>query len=74
MKPVIALLLAAGALSAAEITTGAILGRGYDARAFYMRPSPRAAWVKTYAGPEHKPEAAGKLMNLRLAQDRKSVV
>ena len=68
MKPVIALLLAAGALSAAEITTGAILGRGYDARAFYMRPSPRAAWVKTYAGPEHKPEAAGKLMNLRLAQ------
>lgn len=51
-----------------EITTGAILGRGYDQRAFYVRSGPRSAWVETYAGAEFRPEAAGKLMNLRLAQ------
>lgn len=68
MKPVIAFLLAAGVLGATEVTTGAMLGRGYDARAFYVRSSPRAAWVKTYSGSEYQPEAAGKLMNLRLAQ------
>lgn len=68
-KHLIALLLAAAApLSAVEITTGAILGRGYDQRAFYVRSSRSAAWQKTCAGPEYRPEAAGKLMNLRLAQ------
>jgi hypothetical protein len=68
LVPIIALLLAAGTVGATEITTGAILGRGYDQRAFYIRSSPRAAWVKTYSGPEYRPEAAGKLMNLRIAQ------
>lgn len=67
-KLLIALLVAAASVGAAEVTTGAILGRGYDQRAFYVRGSPRAAWVKTYAGSEYRPEAAGKLMNLRLAQ------
>ncbi len=68
MKAAFALLLTAAALGATEITTGPILGRGYDQRAFYMRSAPDARWVKTYTGPEYRPEAAGKLMNLRLAQ------
>ena len=68
MKPLVLLLAAAGALGATEITTGAILGPGYDARAFYIRYLPRGPWHLTYAGPEFRPEAQGKLMNLRLAQ------
>lgn len=68
LKIVCAFLLAATALAATEVSTGAILGPAYDQRAFYVRSSPRAAWVKTCSGPEYLPEAAGKLMNLRLAQ------
>lgn len=58
--------LAAGAF-AAELTTGALLGSGHDARAFYTRTAGRQ-WVKTSAGAGWRPEAAGKLMNLRVAQ------
>jgi len=61
----------ATALSAAEISTGAMLGPGYDPRAFYVReagpPGPGNPWQKTYTGPAYRPEAQGKLMNLRLA-------
>lgn len=59
--------LAAG-LRAIEIRTGAMLGRHYDARAFYVRESARENWQKTYTGPAWRREAQGKLMNLRLAQ------
>jgi hypothetical protein len=44
-----------------------MLGPGFDQRAFYMR-SGAGKWEKTYTGPEFRPEAAGKLMNLRIAQ------
>jgi hypothetical protein len=61
----------ATALSAAEISTGAMLGPSYDQRAFYVReagpPGPANPWQKTYTGPAYRPEAQGKLMNLRLA-------
>jgi len=59
-------LLASG-LCAAEISTGAMLGRHYDARAFYVREAPGENWQKTYSGPGYRREAQGKLMNLRLA-------
>lgn len=68
MKPVLLLLLGVSGLAATEIATGSMLGRGFDERAFYTRPSPRAAWRKTYSGPEYRREAQGKLMNLRLCQ------
>jgi hypothetical protein len=54
-------------LPAVEIATGKMLGSGYDARSFYVR-SGGGQWVKTYSGPQYRPEAAGKLMNLRIAQ------
>ena len=62
--------LVATALCAAEISTGAMLGRHYDPRAFYTRngPSPGGeSWQKTYSGPAYRREAQGKLMNIRLA-------
>ncbi|MDZ4798453.1 MAG: hypothetical protein SGI92_09850 [Bryobacteraceae bacterium] len=60
------LLAVAGTASATEIATGKMLGKGYDARAFYTRSAGK--WVKTYTGPQYKPEAAGRLMNLRIGQ------
>lgn len=45
-----------------------MLGRSYDQRSFYVRDNPRAPWQKTYSGAEYRPEAQGKLMNVRLAQ------
>jgi hypothetical protein len=59
--------LLATALCAAEITTGAMLGKRYDARAFYVRNAPGESWQKTYSGPAYRHEAQGKLMNIRLA-------
>jgi hypothetical protein len=63
--------LLATSLCAAEITTGFMLGKHYDPRAFYVRntaPSgPGEAWQKTYSGPAYRREAQGKLMNIRLA-------
>jgi hypothetical protein len=45
-----------------------MLGSGYDGRAFYVRDSAGQAWRKTYSGGKFRPEAAGRLMNLRIAQ------
>jgi hypothetical protein len=55
-------------LGATEITTGYLLGPKYDHRAFYIRNHPGEAWQKTYSGAEYRPQAKGKLMNLRLVQ------
>jgi hypothetical protein len=63
----LAAVLGSGAAPAAEIATGTMLGRGYDARAFYVREG-RQPWRKTYIGQQFRPEAAGRLMNLRIAQ------
>jgi hypothetical protein len=55
-------------LAATEITTGFLLGPKYDYRAFYIRSHSGEAWQKTYSSGEYRPQAKGKLMNLRLAQ------
>jgi hypothetical protein len=55
-------------LGATEITTGFLLGPKYDYRAFYIRSHPGEAWQKTYSSAEYRPQARGKLMNLRLVQ------
>jgi hypothetical protein len=59
--------LLATSLYAAEITTGFMLGKHYDPRAFYVRNGPADIWQKTYSGPAYRHEAQGKLMNVRLA-------
>ena len=64
---VVWLLLGAGCVYAVEIATGKMLGPGYDPRSFYLREG-NGPWHKTYAGKGYRPEAAGKLMNLRIAQ------
>ncbi|MEP7361871.1 MAG: hypothetical protein ABI972_01330 [Acidobacteriota bacterium] len=69
MKSLLTLFILAALPSAAiEIATGKMLGSGYDARAFYVRAKPADAWKKTYTGGKFKPEAAGRLMNLRVTQ------
>jgi hypothetical protein len=45
-----------------------LLGPKYDPRSFYLRRGPNDAWQRTYAGPDYRRQAQGKLMNLRLAQ------
>jgi hypothetical protein len=55
-------------LGATEITTGYLLGPKYDYRAFYIRYQPNEPWQKTYSSGEYRPQAKGKLMNLRLVQ------
>jgi hypothetical protein len=62
------LILIAFGAPAAEISTGAMLGRHYDQRAFYVRAAPADPWRKTYTGPQWRRDAEGKLMNIRLAQ------
>jgi hypothetical protein len=52
---------------AIEIATGKMLGKGYDARGFYVREG-GGPWRKTYAGRQFRPQAAGRMMNLRIAQ------
>jgi hypothetical protein len=54
-------------LFAIEIATGPMLGPSYDQRSFYVREA-GGKWAKTYTGSQFRPEAAGKLMNLRIAQ------
>jgi hypothetical protein len=70
MKQYTIFLLAVAALPAAaiEIATGKMLGAGYEQRAFYVRDKPGQPWRKTYTGRQFRPEAAGRLMNLRIAQ------
>ena len=65
---IILLALLTSLLNATEITTGFLLGPKFDQKAFYIRYSPAEAWQKTYSGPEYRPQARGKLMNLRLVQ------
>lgn len=55
-------------LGATEITTGYLLGPKFDHRAFYIRNHSGEAWQKTYSSGEYRPQAKGKLMNLRLVQ------
>lgn len=54
--------------AAIEIATGKMLGAGHEPRAFYFRVKPDQPWRKTYTGANFRPEAAGRLMNLRIAQ------
>ena len=53
--------------AAIEIATGKMLGPGYETRSFYVREG-SGMWQKTYTGKAFRPEAAGRLMNLRIAQ------
>ncbi|MFN7998584.1 MAG: hypothetical protein U0Q18_33485 [Bryobacteraceae bacterium] len=68
MNRLLLLFVLAASARAVEITTGAMLGGGYDQRAFYTRNAPGDSWKKTCTGPAWKHEAQGKLMNIRLAQ------
>lgn len=61
-------LLPAAPAGAIEIATGKMLGSGYEQRSFYVRDASSQPWRKTYSGPQFRPEAAGRLMNLRIAQ------
>lgn len=58
----------AGSCFAIEIATGTMLGKGYNARLFYVRDSPHDRWRPTYSGSEYRSDAAGRLMNIRIAQ------
>jgi len=60
----------AGAVCVAgtEIAAGEMLGPGYNQRAFYIRDGAGGLWTQTYASSRFRPEAAGRLMNLRIAQ------
>lgn len=62
-----ALLLSVSVAYSVEIATGPMLGARYDQRSFYTREG-RGPWRKTYSGSAFRPSAAGKLMNLRIAQ------
>ena len=53
---------------AVDIATGKMLGKGYQSRWFYVRDGPHSPWVPTYSGPKYRTEAAGRLMNIRIAQ------
>jgi hypothetical protein len=61
------LLLGLAPAFALEIATGKMLGPGFDGRSFYVRSS-GGPWRKTYSAPAFRPEAAGRMMNLRIAQ------
>src|SRR5215471_18773869 len=65
---IILLALFSSLLSATEVTTGFLLGPKYDQRAFYIRRTPGEPWQKTYSTAEYRPQARGKLMNIRLVQ------
>jgi hypothetical protein len=67
IRSIAVLMFCASGLSAMEIATGRMLGSGYDRRSFYVR-QPGRSWEKTYSGPQYRREAAGRLMNLRIAQ------
>ena len=56
------------ACHAVEIATGKMLGQGYQVRWFYVRAGPHDPWIPTYTGTKYRSEAAGRLMNLRIAQ------
>jgi hypothetical protein len=60
-------LLLSGPAMGVEIATGKMLGPKFDQRSFYVRTS-EGPWRKTYSEKGFRPEAAGRLMNLRIAQ------
>lgn len=69
MKAVLVLMALAGLPALAlEVATGKMLGAGYEPRSFYVRDRANQPWRKTYSGRGFRPEAAGRLMNLRIAQ------
>ena len=45
-----------------EIAAGAMLGSGYEERAFYVRKG-TGTWRKTYIGKVFQPEAVRRVMN-----------
>jgi len=53
-------------ISSTEISTGEMLGTNYNKRWFYIKTN-GGEWQPTYTGSEYKPEAQGKLMNMRAA-------
>jgi hypothetical protein len=61
------LVACAAPAAAVEIATGKMLGADYAQRSFYMREGSRK-WTRTYTGSGFRPEAAGRMMNLRIAQ------
>ncbi|HET8548121.1 MAG TPA: hypothetical protein VFL57_08965 [Bryobacteraceae bacterium] len=70
LKPLyvlVVLIAGAGACRAIEIATGKMLGTDYDQRSFYVRAG-AGRWARTYSGAQFRPEAAGRMMNLRIAQ------
>jgi hypothetical protein len=67
MRTLLFFVVAAAQCGAIEIATGKMLGAGYDGRSFYVRNTGES-WRKTYTGPGFRPEAAGRLMNLRIGQ------
>jgi hypothetical protein len=68
LMAIILLFLLTPLLGATEITTGFLLGPKYDQKAFYIRYRPTEAWQKTYSSAEYRPQARGKIMNIRLVQ------
>jgi hypothetical protein len=67
-RALLLLLLAPLAASALEIATGKMLGPNYRQRSFYTRPDGKSKWALTYSGKNFRPEAQGRLMNIRAAQ------
>src|SRR5579863_5453832 len=53
---------------AVEIATGKMLGKGYEPRSFYLREGRLDRWSTTYSGSNHRPQAFGRLMNIRIAE------
>lgn len=68
LKIILLVVSFASTCPAVEISTGKILGKGYNARLFYSRDDSRTHWRPTYIGSKYRPEAAGRLTNLRIAQ------
>jgi len=71
MRTIVSFIIATFAIlpaAAIEIATGQMLGEPYQRRSFYVRNGPGDAWRLTYTGRLFRPEAAGRLMNLRVAQ------
>jgi hypothetical protein len=68
MRLFLLLALLTSLLDATEITTGFLLGPKYDQKSFYIRSHSKEAWQQTYSSGEYRPQAKGKLMNIRLVQ------
>lgn len=49
-----------------EVSTGFLIGPRFDARLFYVKPSHSSAWQKSYAGPDFRKQAQGRLLGITL--------